>query len=307
MKEMGVNTLRIYHYSGLNKSLLEDGYENYGFMYLMGNLIGMYAKDSGADWYAGTDYTDKRQLENMLESVRNMVEEYKDEPYILMWVLGNENNYGSVSDGTSAGSGCLAQRQPEAYYKFVNECAKLIKKLDGKQRPVAIANGDIYMLDYCSKYAPDIDVYGANVYRGDFGMGLLWQDVSRQYGKPVLITEYGCPAYAKGWSPARIEEGQALYHKNNWIDIENNSAYIEGGAGNALGGVAFEWTDEWWKSGYNYDAYAHDKEPQWEGPFLDGYAYEEWFGICSLGDGEKSPYKRQLRKVYFTYRKLWNK
>ena len=308
MKEMGINTLRLYHYADLNKELLKDGYEKYGFMYLMGNLVGMYGIDSNAGWYDGTDYTDREQKQHMLNSIRNMVEEYKDEPYILMWVLGNENNYGSIGEpGVSVGSACKAPKQPEAYYAFINECAKLIKSLDSQKRPVAISNGDLYLLDYCAKNAPEIDVYGANVYRGEAGFGPVWQDVAREYGKAVLITEYGCPAYAKKWDIARIEAGQADYHRGNWNDIEDNLAGIEGGAGNALGGVIFSWVDEWWKAGPAFDASMHDTESQWEGPFLDGKAYEEWFGLCSQGNGRQSPFKRQLRKAYFMYRDLWEK
>ncbi|MDR2427271.1 MAG: hypothetical protein LBD46_08875 [Endomicrobium sp.] len=306
MREMGINTIRIYHYADLNKNILKDGYESYGFMYLMGNLIGMYGKDSGAGWFDGTDYTDKEQRKNMLESVRHMVEEYKDEPYVLMWVLGNENNYGSIGvQGESVGSACLAPTQPDAYYAFVNECAKLIKSLDPQKRPVAICNGDVFMLDYCAKNAPDIDIYGANVYRGNFGFGQIWQDIARVYRKPVLITEYGCPAYAKGWEKARIEEGQSDYHRACWNSIEDNIAGIKDGAGNALGGVIFEWVDEWWKGGASTDPWYHDVDSQWAGPFLDGRAYEEWFGICDLGNGANSTFKRQLRKSYFMYRKLW--
>jgi len=308
MKEMGVNTLRLAHYDGLNKKLLMEGYKNFGFMCTVGNLIGMYAVDSGADWYEGTDYTNKEQRQSMLDSVRRMVEEYKDEPYVLMWVLGNENNYGSIGvEGESIGSACLAPKQPDAYYSFVNECAKLIKSLDPQQRPVAICNGDLYLLDYCAKNAPDIDIYGANVYRGSYGFGQLWTDAAREYGKPVFITEYGCPAYAKGWSTARSEAGQAEYLKNCWMDIEYNLGGVEGGSGNALGGAIFEWCDEWWKAGYTTDPSEHDTVSQWNGPFLDGRAYEEWFGICSIGNGTQSPFKRQLRKSYFMYRDLWKK
>jgi hypothetical protein len=43
------------------------------------------------------------------------------------------------------------------------------------------------------------------------------------------------------------------------------------------------------------------------GPFIDGWAYEEWFGLCSIGDGKHGPFKRQLRKSYFTYKELWEK
>lgn len=307
MKEMGINTLRLYHYADLNKELLKDGYETYGFMYLMGNLIGMYGKDSGAGWFDGTDYTDKEQRENLFESIRQMVEEYKDEPYVLMWVLGNENNYGTVGDQGSGtvGTSNQAQQQPDAYYTFVNECAKLIKSLDPQKRPVAICNGDVYLLDYCAKNAPEIDVYGANVYRGNYGFGQIWQDVARVYGKAVMITEYGCPAYAKGWDTARIEQGQADYHRACWNSVEDNIAGVKDGAGNALGGVIFEWIDEWWKAGSSTDPWYHDVDSQWAGPFLDGRAYEEWFGLCGLGNGANSTFKRQLRKSYFMYRDLW--
>ena len=308
MKAMGVNTIRIYHSHGVNKDLLMDGYKRFGFMYLIGNLLGMYAKDSGAEWYAGTDYEDPAQLKNMLDSVRRMVEEYKNEPYVLMWVLGNENNYGvSGAETGELGSGNNAQRQPAAYYKFVNEAVKLIKQLDPQKRPVALCNGDVFLIQYAAKYAPDIDVYGANAYRGDYGFGNLFNDVRVVYDKPVLITEYGCPAYAKGWSVARAEAGQSDYHKGNWLDIVRNMGGIYDGAGNALGGIIFEWADEWWKAGYMYRADEHDTESQWMGPFLDGGAYEEWFGISSLGDGRDSPFKRQLRKVFFMYQNIWNK
>ncbi len=302
LKEMGINTLRIYHYKDLNKDLLKYGYENYGLMYMMGNFVGMYAIDSGATWETGTDYTDEKQKKNMLESVRKMVEEYKDEPYVLVWVLGNENNYSAVGE---AATSSRVDSQPEAFYKFANECAKLIKSLDPKQRPVIISNGDLGFINHFAKYCTDIDVFGTNAYRGEQGFGLIWQDVANITGKPVIITEYGCPAYAEGWGTARIEEGQASYHKGNWNNIADNMAGVAGGFGNALGGVIFEWNDEWWKAEAGTDPNEHDTISKFGGAFLDGGGYEEWFGICGLGNGKDSTFKRQLRKAYFMYRDLW--
>ena len=310
MKDMGINTLRLYHYPDFNKELLKDGYENYGFMYMVGNMLGMYGVASGAAWFEGTDYTNPEHKKNMLDSVRAMVEEYKDEPYVLMWVLGNENNYGSVGvEGVEAGTSCQARYQPEAYYSFINECVLLIKSLDPQQRPVTICNGDTFLMDHCAKNAPDLDIYGANAYRGEQGFGSLWQDVMDEYGKPVVVTEFGCPAYHSLWETARAEAGQASYHRGNWLDMENNFAGIKDGVGNALGGIIFEWTDEWWKAGPppEFDPWHHDTTSQFGAPFLDGYSYEEWFGICSVGDGKDSPFKRQLRPAYFTYRDLWEK
>jgi len=328
MKDMGVNTLRLYDHIGFNKQLLKEGYENFGFMYLIGDPIGMYAIGSGADWYKGTDYTDPTQIKNMLERVRQMVEEYKDEPYILMWVLGNENNYAEPGiPGEFSGSGCRAKLQPEAYYKFVNEAAKLVKSLDPQHRPVAVGNGDTLFLDICAKNAPDIDIFGANSYRGQEGFGSLWRDVSVVYNKPVLITEYGCSAYHPDWSIEKCEQGQLKYLRGNWIDIESNFAGY--GDGNALGGILFEWVDEWWKANsdlplkirnQNKEWYKkrsklyknlkpgkHDIVPQFGAPFLDGWSYEEWLGITTQGNGKHSPFERQLRPAYFEYIKMWEK
>ena len=297
LKAMGVNTLRVFHHDGLNKDVLKEGYEKYGFMCLISDFIGMYTVGSGATWEEGTDYLNPQHRKNMLASVRQMVEDYKDEPYVLMWVLGNENNYGGAAN---------ADKEPQAFYKFANECAKLIKQLDPQKRPVAINNGDLLYLDICAQNAPDIDVLGVNAYRGEQGFGNLWQDVADVYKKPVLIMEYGCPAFAAGWDMARREEGQASYHEGNWNNIEDNMADVAGGAGNSLGGVIFEWSDEWWKNQGDTDPNVQDETAPMGGAFLDGRSYEEWYGIVSLGDGKDSTFKRQLRKAYFMYMELWN-
>jgi beta-glucuronidase len=295
MKEMGVNALRIYHQPfEPKKEVLRKMYDEYGFHVVMGDFLGKYTLGSGATWFEGTDYENPDHQKNMMDSVRKMVEEYKDEPYILVWVLGNENNYGIASN---------ADKKPEAYYKFVNEVAKMIKSID-PNHPVAACNGDTLYLDVFAKYAPDVDIYAANVYRGDYGFGSFWEQVYGASGKPAFITEYGSPAFAKHLSLPEGEQAQADYHRGNWSDIENNLGGTPEGVGNALGGIIFEWTDEWWK---NYEPFYHDKKSDAIGPFPGGYYFEEWFGITGQGDGQNSPFLRQLRKSYYLYKEMWNK
>ena len=308
MKDMGINTLRLYHYPEFNKQLLQEGYEKYGFMYMIGNFIGMYCTDSGAKWFEGTDYTNEEQCQKMLASVEKMVEEFKDEDYVLMWVLGNENNYGTVGVvGVSAGTGCNVRKDVAAYYKFVNRCAKRIKELDPQQRPVAICNGDTLFMDICAQNAPELDIYGANAYRGREGFGTLWRDVMKLYERPVVVTEYGCPAFSKMYDKEENERQQALYHEGSIKNIQENVAGY--GVGNALGGIIFEFTDEWWKAGPppEFDPSVHDETGQWMGPFIDGWGYEEWFGLVDVGDGKDTPFKRQLGKAYFAIKDLWKK
>jgi len=292
MQEMGVNTIRLYHHPlKVDKEILRDMYATYGIRVIMGDFLGKYAIGSGASWNPGTDYNNEEQKKSMMDSVLAMVSEHKDEPYILFWLLGNENVYGY---------GCNADKDPEAFYKFANEVAKAIKTID-PEHPVAIGNGDILHLDKFGKLCPDIDIFGTNAYRGNFGFGSLWKQVKGEAGKPAFITEYGCPAFAKGKTLDEAEELQAEYHKGSWEDIENNMAFSIG-SGNSLGGVVFEWLDEWWKA---YEPFTHDTKTLWGGPFPDGYMHEEWLGICGQGEGRSSPYLRHLRKSYFTYKKLW--
>ncbi|MDP3723621.1 MAG: glycoside hydrolase family 2 TIM barrel-domain containing protein [Candidatus Omnitrophota bacterium] len=304
LQEMGVNTIRLYHHAS-DPALLRRLHHDHGLMVLMGDLVGMYTVGSGASWEAGTDYLDPKQRKRMFEGVKQMVREFKDEPYILMWVLGNENNYGGVH-GIVGGVG-NAGRYPEAYYGFLNELAQWIHKED-PHHPVAVANGDLGFLDLIARAAPDVDVFGANVYRGWHGFGRsLFEEVRRHLDKPVLITEYGCPAYQMGRSRELAERDQALYHFGNWVDILDNRAGR--GVGNALGGVAFEWSDEWWKGGQppRFSPSAQETQPNWAGPFPGGWNFEEWFGLVSQGEGRMSPFLRQLRLSYRLYQALWSR
>ena len=294
MKDMGVNTLRLYHHPlKPNKELLRKMHKDYGFMMIMGDFLGKYAIGSGATWSEGTDYENPEHQKTMMQTVKDMVTEYKDEPYILMWLLGNENNYGVASN---------ADKKPDAYYKFVNEVAKMVKSMD-PNHPVAICNGDTLFLDKFAQHAPEVDVYSSNAYRGDYGFGSLWEQVADAADRPAFISEYGAPAYS---GPAmtydQSQQAQADYHLGNWMDVHDNIAGYAEGSGNALGAVTFEWVDEWWK---NYEPAFHDTKADVVGPFPGGYYYEEWFGLFGQGDGSHSPLLRESRKVFDIYKKVW--
>jgi beta-glucuronidase len=300
MKDLGVNVVRVYHHDFVkNKAVFVDLYKTYGIRIIIGDFIGMYAVGSKAPWEPGTDYSDPEHQANMLESVMNMVNDYKDEPCVLMWVLGNENNYGVANN---------SGEEPEAYYHFVNQVAKKVKEVD-PYHPVAICNGDIHFLNVFAENCPDVDILGINSYRGEHGFGYYntWLPIKEVANKPTFVTEYGCPSYGHRYSRAYAENFQAEYLVNSWMDIIENSAGQ--GTGNTLGGVVFEFVDEWWKTGAppGFPDIIQDVTPNCGGPFVDGWYYEEWFGITSQGDGTDSPFMRQLKKSYFELQKIWKK
>ena len=300
-KDMGVNAVRFYHHPSAdpeiqainpgkilmnhapNKKLLRELYQKFGIRVAMADLLGAYTVGSGAPWDPGTDYRDKAQRANMLKSVAAMVKDFKDEPYILMWMLGNENNYAKYTHTN-------AEQYPEEYAKFVNEAAKLIHSLD-PHHPVCLVNGGKQFLDVYAKHAPAVDIFGLNDYKM-FDFGNLWSDVAGVYDKPVLLTEFGT-----GYPPIENgilrEDKQAAVHKSCWLDIARHAAGKQT-PGNSIGGFVFVWLDDWWQSG---NPLAHDIAK-------DGWSFE-WNGMAGQGDGTQSPFLRELRKVYSTYKDLW--
>jgi beta-glucuronidase len=305
LKEMGANTIRMYHgvdsqgnykASDYDKDLMRTLNRDYGIYFILGDFIGAYTVGSQADWKEGTDYTDPKQKERMKEVVRSMVLDHKDEPYTLCWLLGNENQ--------NPGTHTNAKDRPEAYVSFLNEVAAMIHKID-PDHPVAVCNFNIANLKTLARLAPEIDIFGANIYAGAYSLGSVWQLTREIYDRPVLITEMGCPAYT--YDKGLNEEGQADYLGSNWDDILLNAA-ANTGEGNAIGGIVFEWMDEWWKTskGNSWgDPNKQNTDGDSMGPFPGGWMYEEWLGIVGQGDGYESHTIRQLRKAYETLKKKW--
>ncbi len=308
MKTMGVNTIRLYHHASNdpdvqainpgnllyshapNKKLLRQIYKETGLMVMMGDLLGAYTIGSGALWSQGTDYRDPGQCAKMMRSVRDMVMEFKDEPYILIWALGNENNLEQFTHTNAA-------RYPIEYARFVNSVAKYIKKLD-PDHPVCLINGETAGIEVYKTYAPDVDIVGLNTYRHWQGFNTLWKEVDAKFGKPVLISEYGTMHPPVDPTTKILnEERQAQIHKDCWEDIAAHAAGAKAGVkapANSLGGFIFEWVDGWWQSG----------NPSQHDLTADEWNFE-WNGLLSQGNGKHSPLMRQPREVYYMYKKLW--
>jgi len=300
LKDMGCNTIRIMNTLEINKDLLRDLYKKYGIRVLICDPFGAYTVHSMASWNEGTDYTHPDQRRLMKEAALQTVMECKDEEWLLCYVLGNENNMPTDYTGVNA-TRTKAATQPKEYAQFLNEVAAEMHNLD-PNHPVGVGNLELRLVNYYAKYAPELDFVGANAYPGSEGFGALWIRAKNIFDRPLLITEYGCDAY---WTNRGVDEdAQANYHKNGWEDIAYNVAG-EPGEGNCIGGIIFEWLDEWWKS--PNDPYDHQNEsPTVDMAFPDGWSQEEFLGIAGQGDGRHSPFLRDLRKTYFLYKEMWN-
>ncbi len=300
LKNLGCNAIRILNTLKINKELLRDLNSKYGIKVILVEPLGAYTIHSGASWSEGTDYTSRNQKLNMKKAVIEMVNNFKDEDWLLCYVLGNENNMPCDYTGVNA-TRTMASSQPKEYAVFLNEMAGLIHKMD-PDHPVGVGNLGLRLLKYYNKYAKELDFIGVNEYSGNQGFGSLWIRAKKEFDRPVIIAEFGCDAYDT--KMGLDETAQATYIENGWKDIVYNSAGF-GGQGNCTGGVVFEFLDEWWNDTTGNPVYAHSKIPLKEMAFPDGYTQEEWLGIVSQGDGQNSPFLRKPREAFFTLRSLW--
>lgn len=310
LKNMGVNTIRVY--SGMPKKWIKYVYQNYGIYTMLNHSFGRYGLTINGVWTPITDYADPTTRELLLKEVKEMANEYKDTEGLLLFLLGNENNYGLFWDGAETENIPIKDRRSTKravpMYKLFNEAALAMKGLD-QSHPVAICNGDLLFLDIVAQECKDVDIFGSNVYRG-VSFGDLFERVKKEYGKPVLLTEFGADAF-NSLTNQEDQNAQAFYMKGNWKEIYENSAG-SGKAGNVLGGFTFQFSDGWWKYGQTKNLDSHDSNASWSNggyqkDYIEGQnnMNEEWFGICAKGPtNEKGFYQLYPRAAYYVLKDI---
>jgi len=318
MKEMGINTIRLYQsHEDIEevKTVIRDLYEKYGIRTIIGSWLGFWE-------YPCPFYGDKKFQDKVKEEVLYMVASLKDEPGILLWILGNENNYSCIGS-VNPWSSDEIDKEPDpqkqkamrakTYYSFVNEIAKEIHKID-PNHPVALGNGELAGLEYANKVAPDVDLVACIIYRGKT-FGNLFRSLRATFDKPILISEFGADCY-DAYLKKENQNMQAFFLESQWRQIYENLGRVKGGAGNCLGGTMFEWSDEWWKHDEsNPDSWkAHDTVSNWSNGsyYFDIQAEgnknmnEEWFGLVAIsGDPNSGLDIRTPRKAYYVIREFW--
>lgn len=306
LKNMGVNTIRVY--TGIPKKWIEYIYTNYGIYTMLNHSFGRYGLTINGTWLPNTDYSDSKTREILLKETKQLVTEYKDAKGLLMFLLGNENNYGLFWSGAETESIPVKDRKSTKrasfMYQLFNEAAVSIKKIDSSH-PVAICNGDLLFLDIIAKECKDVDVLAINAYRGS-SFGDTFERVKKEYGKPMLFSEFGADAY-NVLSNDEDQKSQSEFLKSNWKEIYENAAGL-GKSGNSLGGFTFQFSDGWWKYGQTKNLDIHDNNASWSnGGYFKDYVNgennmnEEWFGICAKGPtNANGNYELYPRAAYYT-------
>jgi len=242
--------------------------------------------------------------QDIINEFKAYVAAYKDHPAVLMWSIGNENNYWQSS--SSWDPTMTHEELMRHWYSLVNEMAWAAYEVEGADyHPVTHPNGGVTIIqgewgapgpigdplyntdDASMTY---LDVWGANIYTAWNFDGSLpeYGDLSR---KPFWISEYGFPG--------DNERFQAAGADIMWDEILTFSSICSGSA-------IMAYSDEWWKycdSSWDEAArIAHlSKHDFWLGTYN-----EEYWGVVSIEDtGPATPDKVHPKLVYYTLQEKW--
>jgi len=255
MREMGVNTIRVYEPIA-SKSVL-DQISQAGLSVIIGfgyNQNGVYDLESGT-------YLD-------------YIKALKAHPAILFWELGNEYNYHPEWFGGSM----------DDWYKTLREAAFAIHAED-PNHPVGTAHGEVPDADLLEDL-DGIDLWGLNVYRWDESHTAL-ADFTQRSQKPVYFSELGADSYMAaaqlGYEQGENQRAQADATQHLLEHILTDSSKTAGVA-------VFSFTDGWWKAGEPNQQDVGGWAPGSSGVPYDATANEEYWGLVDINRKKKEAF-----------------
>jgi hypothetical protein len=131
----------------------------------------------------GFDYNDKEAVQKQQEEVLLLVKQFKNNPAVLFWAIGNELDFIPPDKACN----------PKVW-DAVNSMALAIKAID-PFHPVmtVIGTSRMYKLADIIERCPALDLLGLNTYKDIYGL----QDTLTKWGwtKPYVIAEWGPSGY----------------------------------------------------------------------------------------------------------------
>ena len=311
LQAMGVNAIRCF--SDIPPRWIEYIYTKYGIYTIVNNLLGRYGVTVNGTWYANTDYSDYYTREALVNMAVETAEKYKGVNGVLMYMFGNESNYGLVWKGSDIENLPVGEQdvvKAGYLYSLLEEAMAACKEID-PSKPVGIVNGDTQYLDLIKILCPSLDILGVNAYRGYRFYDSFYENVAEVLGKPLMFTESGADAYNE-LTHQEDQYAQMTYLMSQWKEIYQQG-YGKGRSQNVIGGFVFEWVDEWWKHYQNKELDIHNDTGTWsnsgyELDYRDGLNNmdEEWFGICAQSKlTDRGINKRIPRAAYYLLQDIW--
>ncbi|MCI5606073.1 MAG: hypothetical protein MR420_01290 [Spirochaetia bacterium] len=310
LKAMGVNTIRCF--TMIPPKWVEYIYSKYGIYSIINDTLGRYGISVNGTWYGVTDYSDYYTRETLIAQAKRTAETYKDTKGVLMYLFGNESNYGLVwssNEIENLPTGEQDNVKAGYLYDLLEKAMAACKEID-PYRPVGIVNGDTQYLSLIKELCPSLDILGVNAYRGYRFYDSFYENVAEILDKPIVFTEAGADAF-NDILMQEDQTAQMTYLESQWQEIYEQ-AYGKGKCQNVVGGFVFEWIDEWWKRYQNKNLDQHDgaswSNSGYDIDYADGVnnMSEEWFGICAQSTLKKNGiHVRIPRASYYMLQDVW--
>ncbi len=233
--ESGVNVLRSYSINDFSTNNTTQ--DNLAHIEAMGKM-GIYT-DFGI---SVNNYWKSEWDPEVVKPELTYIQPYLNNPYILMWNIGNEMENGAVV-------GSADQVKLDRMWAFIDGMAKLIKENDPYKRPVTttLAGYGEAMFNDCLEKCPNLDFISINSYPPHVANVHAKLNANPKYvasGKPYIITEYGPVGTWEGVCPktswGAVIEGSGNEKAANFYDIHENHIEVHKDEG-CIGGFAFLW------------------------------------------------------------------
>lgn len=223
---------------------------------------------------------------NDLARVDAVVAALKNHPAVLGWMLGNEWNINRYFTSPPISVHEAAERTQTAaeHVKAIDPDHPVISSygdIDIAASGMTLADTETYVNDVCTS----VDLWALNIYRGN-SFGTLFSQWASITEKPMFVGEYGTDAFRTlGALPAGLvdETMQRDWSIALWDELFGHlSANVPEAV--AIGGVFFEFTDEWWKVALSEGGspFVQDTGGTTFAEHPDEIGNEEFFGLADI-------------------------
>lgn len=166
----GANTIRTWSTAGLDTLL--DRADALGMTVMAGlNVV---------PGRLGLDYTDDGMVSEQLERLKQDVEQFKDHPALLMWIIGNEPD--------------MMYDEP-MLWQALDEIGAMVKELDPNHPTTLAMQGRQISVNKLAPYCPHIDLLSVNVFSRLPGLPALLSNNKWGWDGPYIITEWANRGY----------------------------------------------------------------------------------------------------------------
>jgi len=270
MKQANINTIRTY--DQVPEEILDTATKHD-----IDVIEGIWIAQAG-------DFSDESFKDNCKTHIKEVIDRDKNKPCIIGWCIGNELDEGNVRS--------MGKEETET---FLRELYYYAKSLDSNPNHF-VTHANWPPLDDLD--LSFFDVISFNIYTYwppkvvDRGYYDYIRELREKYPeKPLLVTEFGYSTSPDGPGDGgyggNSEEEQAELIKECWDGI------VDAGC---IGGMVFEWNDEWWKNNcYGEDKNTHESDDP-----------EEWFGIIAV-EGAKDDYTIRKKVAYNAVQEMFGK